>query len=105
MISQAQYTAFREECIRKQPIRKTIALSDLRFHTMDAVDYKGLTLGLNRTALKEIVKIVGFSISGADGLKGAIGEEGSINILNALKNVISSAKGQEVVISVSGFHR
>jgi hypothetical protein len=101
MITQSQYATFREECIAKQPIRKTILLSDLKFHTMDAVDYKGLTLGLSRSGLKEIVRIVGFSISGTDGLKGALGEEGSINILNALKNVVSSAKGIEITIAVS----
>jgi hypothetical protein len=101
MVTTREYTAFREECIAKQPIRKTILLSDLKFHTMDAVDYKGVTLGISRTALKQIVKIVGFSVSGTEDLKGAVGEEGSINILNALKNVISSGKGTEITICVS----
>jgi hypothetical protein len=101
MVTTREYTAFREECIAKQPIRKTILLSDLKFHTMDAVDYKGVTLGINRTALKQLVKIVGFSVSGTEDIKGAIGEEGSINILNALKNVVSSAKGNEIIICVS----
>jgi hypothetical protein len=101
VITQNQYATFREESIAKQPLRKTVLLSDLKFHTMDAVEYKGLMLGLNRSALKQIVRIVGFSMSGTDGLKGAFGEEGSINILNALKNSISAAKSIEVDISVS----
>jgi hypothetical protein len=101
MLTSTQYATFREECIAKQPIRKSILLSDLKFHTMDAVEYKGLMLGLSRSALKQIVGIVGFSLSGADSLQGAVGEETSVNILNALKNVISTAKSAEVTISVT----
>jgi hypothetical protein len=101
MVTTKQYAAFREDSIAKQPIRKTILLSDMKFHTMDAVEYKGLMLGLSRSALKQIVGIVGFSLSGTETLQGAVGEETSVNILNALKNVISSAKSAEVTISVT----
>jgi hypothetical protein len=101
MITQNQFTAFKADAIARQPLRKTILLSDLRFHTMDAVEYSGLMLGLSRPALKDIVRLVGFSVQGTNTLNSALGEEGSINILNSLKNVISSAKGQEVIMFVS----
>jgi hypothetical protein len=100
MVTQAQFDTFKTEAIAKQPLRRVCQMSDLKFITMDAVEFKGLTLGISRKALKKLVHIVGFSTVGADQLKGAIGEEGSVNILNSLKNVLSSAK-REICIHVS----
>ena len=100
-ITTAQYEHFKAEALSKQPLRKRIQLSDLKFHTMDAVEYSGLMLGINRSALKDLVRIVGLSLSGTDVITRSIGEEGSVNILNALKNVIASAKHQEALIYVS----
>jgi hypothetical protein len=101
MVTETQFREFRSQALAKQPIRKTISLSDLKFHTMDAVEYSGLMLGLSRPALKDLIRIVGFSLAGTNTLQSAVGEEGSINILNALKNVITSAKGQQAIIYVN----
>ena len=100
MVTIKQFEAFKTEAIAKQPIRKKILLSDLRFHTMDTVEYSGLMLGLNRSGLKGIIKIIGFSTSGTNGIESAVGETSAINILNALKDIISSTK-QEVTIVVT----
>lgn len=100
MITQNNYQDFRSEAIAKQPIRKRILLSDLKFHTMDAVEYSGIMLGLNRQGLKDIVRIIGFSITGANSLNTSVGEESAINILNSLKNVIGTVK-KEVTIVVT----
>jgi hypothetical protein len=100
MITQSQFQVFKKEAISKQPIRKTILLSDLRFITMDAVEYAGITLGINRQGLKDIVRIIGFSVTGQNKMEQSVGEETSINILNALKNAISGSK-TEVTISVT----
>jgi hypothetical protein len=100
MLTQTQYADFKKEAIAKQPHRKTINLRDLRFITMDAVEYAGLTLGINRQGLKDIVRIIGFSVSGQDKMNSQVGEETSINILNALKNTISGTS-MEVTISVT----
>jgi hypothetical protein len=100
MITQRQYQDFKSEAIAKQPIRKRILLSDLKFHTMDVVEYRGLTLGLNREGLKGIVRIIGFSVSGSNSLNGSVGEEGAVNILNALKSLIGGQK-REVTIVVT----
>jgi hypothetical protein len=100
MVTQTQFNSFKEEAIRKQPIRKRILLSDLKFHTMDCVEYSGLMLGLNRQGLKDIIKIIGFSVSGGSELQKSVGEESAINILNALKNVTGTIK-REVTIAVT----
>lgn len=100
MLTQTQYNEFRANAIAKQPIRKTIQLRDLKFITMDAVDYAGITLGINRQGLKDIVRIIGFSVTGQSKMEQSVGEETSINILNALKNAISGSN-LEVTISVT----
>lgn len=100
MVTQVQFQAFKNEAISKQPLRKTIKLQDIKFITMDAVDYCGITLGINRSALKDLVRIIGFSVSGQSKMESVVGEETSINILNALKNAISGSS-LEVTISVT----
>jgi hypothetical protein len=100
MFTQANYEAFKTNAISKQPLRKTIQLRDLRFITMDAVDYCGVTLGINRSGLKDIVRIIGFSVTGQSKMENTVGEETSINILNALKNAISGSN-LEITISVT----
>lgn len=100
MLTQTTFDLFRKEAISRQPIRKTILLSDLRFHTMDAVDYAGITLGLNKSALKDIIRIIGMAQGTSGVLQSAIGEEGAINILNSLKSIIGGVK-REAVISVT----
>jgi hypothetical protein len=100
MYTQAQFEVFKKEAISKQPIRKTIQLRDLQFITMDAVNYCGITLGINRTGLKDIVRIIGFSVTGQNKIQQSVGEETSINILNALKNAVSGSN-LEITISVT----
>ena len=100
MLTQTQFADFKKDAISKQPHRKTINLRDLKFITMDAVDYAGVTLGINRQGLKDIVRIIGFSVTGQDKMNRNVGEETSINILNALKNTIGGTN-LEVTLSVT----
>ena len=100
MITQTQFDAFKADAISKQPIRKKILLSDLKFHTMDCVEYAGVMLGLNRQGLKDIIRIIGFSVAGGNDLQKTVGEGSAINILNAIKNVTTSTKS-EVTIAVT----
>jgi hypothetical protein len=100
MVTQTQFDAFKREAISKQPLRKRILLSDLKFHTMDCVEYAGIMLGVNRQGLKDIVRLIGFSVSGGDDLKKSVGEDTAINILNSLKNVIGTVK-KEVTLVVT----
>ena len=60
MVSQNQFDAFKLEAIRNQPIRKTIQLADLKFHTMDTAEFNGIMLGVNRTAIKDLFGILDF---------------------------------------------
>lgn len=98
MLTQTQYQDFKSEAIAKQPIRKRILLSDLKFQTMDCVEYSGVLLGLNRSALKDIVRIIGFSVSGASSLEKGVGEAAALNILNSLKNVIGTVKKDVTIV-------
>jgi len=101
MITQAQYTTFKEESLQNQPIRKNIQLTDLNFITLDCVEYSGIKLGVNRQALKDLLSIVGISLSGMKSLESSIGEEGANNFLNALKNAIGSTKSTQITILVT----
>lgn len=100
MLTQTQFQSFREDAIRRQPIRKTVLLSDLKFETLDTVKYAGVYLGISRTALKNIVGIIGLQQSGGNRLSQIAGEDVAINILNSLKTIMSS-KSEEVIISVT----
>lgn len=100
-ITQAQYVSFRETCLQQQPLRKTVALTDLKFITMDCVEYAGLKLGVNRQAIKDLLKIVGISVSGMTNLEDSVGEDTAQKFLNAIKNAIGSSKGLQVTISVT----
>lgn len=100
MITQTQFADFKKEAITRQPHRKTINLRDLKFITMDCVEYAGLTLGINKQGLKDIVRIIGFSVQGQTKMNRNVGEETSINILNALKNTIGGTS-LEVTLSVT----
>jgi hypothetical protein len=101
MVTQTQYAAFKEESLRNQPIRKNIRLTDLQFVTLDCVEYSGIKLGIARQALKDLLSIVGISLSGMKTLESSIGEEGANRFLNALKNAIGSHKSSEVTILVT----
>ena len=100
MITSTQFETFKADAIRKQPIRKSCLLSDLKFHTMDQVEYAGITLGINRSALKDIIRIIGFSVAGTKQMESSVGEQTAISILNSLKSVIGSVK-KEVTLVVT----
>ena len=100
MVSQSQFDSFKTEAISKQPLRKRIQLSDLKFHTMDCVEYAGVMLGVNRKGLQDIVKIIGMSSAGSKSLSDAVGENSAVDILNSLKNIIGGIS-KEVTIAVT----
>ena len=100
MITQSQFTAFKEDAIRRQPIRKRIQLSDLKFHTMDTVEYCGVMLGINRRGLADVVKLIGMSQSGSKNLQSVLGENSAIDVLNSLKSIIGSTN-KEVMLAVT----
>jgi hypothetical protein len=100
MITNSQFQAFRKDAIARQPIRKTVLLSDLKFETLDTIKYAGVYLGISRTALKNIVGIIGLQMKGSDNLSRIAGEDLAISVLNSLKTVMSGA-ATEVIISVT----
>jgi len=101
MVTQTQFNAFREDVLRNQPIRKTINLTDLKFITMDTVEFSGLKLGINRQALKDLVRVIGMSVTGLNNLEGALGEDAAQKFINAMKNAIGASKGLQVTIAVT----
>jgi len=100
-ITSTQYNTFREDVLRNQPLRKTVSLTDLKFLTMDCVEYSGLKLGVNRQAIKDLLKIVGISVSGMNNLEKSVGEDAAQRFLNAIKNAIGASKGTQVTIAVT----
>ena len=101
MISQQAYSAFRDSALKNQPLRKTIQMADLKFITMDSVEYAGLKLGISRGALKNLLQVIGLSAASMTSLEKTLGEEGSQKFLNGIKNLISAAKSADITIVVS----
>lgn len=101
MITQAQYNVFRDDVLQNQPIRKTCQLTDISVLSMDTIQFAGLRLGITRQALKDLVKIIGLSISGANDLEKSVGEENAQKFINGLKNAIGSAKGIQITLVVT----
>jgi len=100
MITQSQFTAFREDALRNQPLRKEVSLSEIRFTTLDSIEYAGLQFGLARPALKDLMRVLGFSISTEERLSAAIGEDGARNFLNSLRTALSQSAGT-IILSVT----
>jgi len=100
MIAQKSYELFKEDALRKQPIRKRVQLSELKIISLDSIEYAGILLGIRRSALKDLISLIGFSVKGQTLLQNNTGEEASIKILNSLKNLIARAKN-EVEITVT----
>lgn len=98
--SNFNYETFKKEAIENQPIRKTIRLTDLKFHTMDTVEYNGVFLGINRSGINGLIKILGITVGGLNSIEASLGEDVSKNFIDTLKNAISSTKG-DIVITVS----
>jgi hypothetical protein len=101
MVTSSQYNAFKEDVLHNQPIRKTINLHDLKFLTMDTVEFSGLRLGITRSGFRDLLKIVGISIAGMENIEASVGEDGAQKFLNALKNAVGQAKGLQVTLSVT----
>jgi hypothetical protein len=98
LITSSQFTSFKEDALRNQPLRKEIALADIRFVTMDAIEYAGLNFGLARPALKDLMRILGVNINIEERLSQSIGEDGARNFLNGLRSVLSKSAGSIILL-------
>lgn len=98
LITSSQFTSFKEDALRNQPLRKEIALADIRFVTMDAIEYAGLNFGLARPALKDLMRILGVNINIEERLSQSIGEDGARNFLNGLRSALSKSAGSIILL-------
>ena len=99
--SQEQYNAFKQSAMVKQPLRKEINLHDLKFITIDTVDYCGLKLGMSKRAVKDIMQLLGLAQSFGGKLNNVFGEQFTNTLLNIMKDAISTKKGVSVNLLVS----
>ena len=99
-ITSTQFAAFRDDALKNQPLRKEIALADIRFITMDAIEYAGLNFGLARPALKDLMRILGVNMNIESRLTESIGEDGARNFLNGLRSALSKSAGS-IILSVT----
>jgi len=99
MVSTQEFLKFKQEAINNAPVRKRIALSDLKILSIDRVEYMGLSLGLSKPAMRDLLSILGLSSSGYVNLQSSFGEQ-SNHLLNLLKNGCAKGKFQEVTIAV-----
>ena len=98
LITSTQFNDFKQDALRNQPLRKEIALADIRFVTMDAIEYAGLNFGLARPALKDLMRILGVNINIEERLSQSIGEDGARNFLNGLRSALSNSAGSIILL-------
>ena len=99
--SQEQYNAFKQASMVKQPLRKEINLVDLKFITIDTVDYCGLKLGMSKKAIKDIMSVLGLAQSFGGKLNSVFGEQFTNTLLNTMKDAVSKQKSLSVTLLVS----
>jgi len=100
MVSTQEFIKFKQEAINNAPVRKRIALSDLKILSIERVEYMGLNLGMSKQAIRDLLSILGISNSGYVNLQSSFGIEQSNNLMNLLKNGCAKGKLQEVTLSV-----
>lgn len=100
-ISQEHWNSFKNATSVKQPMRKEINLADLKFLTLDTVDYCGVRLVMSKRAVKDIMSILGLSQTFGGNLNSIFGEQFTNTLLNTMKDAISSRKGISVTLLVS----
>jgi len=100
-ISQEHWNSFKNATSTKQPMRKEINLSDLKFLTLDTVDYCGLRLVMSKRAVKDIMSILGLAQTFGGKLNSVFGEQFTNTLLNTMKDAISTRKGLSVTLLVS----
>ena len=100
-ISQEHWNSFKNATAVKQPMRKEINLSELKFLTLDTVDYHGLRLVMSKRAVKDIMSILGLAQTFGGKLNSVFGEQFTNTLLNTMKDAISSRKGIAVTLLVS----
>ena len=100
-ITQASYDAFKTTALQKQPLRKQIQLSELKFITIDTVDYCGLRLGMSKKAIRDMMSILGLAQSFGGKLNSVFGEEFTNTLLNVMKDSIATQKQKSVTLLVS----
>lgn len=93
IITSTQFASKKQEAMDKQPLRKQINLGDIKFLTSDTIQYAGLTMGLTKTALRDLCNLVGVSAKMNTTVKSIMGEDFTKTLLNMLKDAISSKSG------------
>lgn len=101
-ISNEEWNAFKERAIKEQPIRKKIQIKDLKFMSLDHVEYAGLIFGLTKPALKNLLKFIGLNTTSINNMKDTMGDKFAHALLNAIKNALASSSTKDtIVITVS----
>ena len=100
-ITQQHWNSFKDNAFKKQPLRKEINLADIKFLTLNDVDYCGLKLGMSKKAIKDIMNILGLSQAFGGKINSVFGEQFTNTLLNTMKDAISMKKGIQVTLLVS----
>lgn len=99
-LTNLEYQTFKTDVIEQQPIRRKCSLSDLKISSLDEVEYAGLSLVLSTRALKDLIRLIGFTSGQQDKMKSAAGLNVTLSILNSLRSIMSTHKG-EITLNIS----
>lgn len=99
-IGQSEFDKLKKTAIQYEPFQKTIALEQLSFLTLETVDVMGAKFGISKNAIKSLSNLVGIPLTTSERLKGNLGEDFTVRLLNSLKEMLSKMKSTEVDLIV-----
>ena len=100
-ISSEHWSSFKNSAFNNQPLRKEINLAELKFITLNDVDYCGLKLGMSKRAVRDIMSILGLANTFGGKINNVFGEQFTQTLLNTMKDAISVKKNISVTLLVS----
>ena len=101
MTTSQDYQKFKETSLKNQPIRRRVALADLKFVDKKIVTYAGLNFLLTNAAYKDLLNLIGFTNKSNNILVDNIGDTNALQLFNTIKQFIASNKSVEVMIYIN----
>lgn len=87
-----------QQAIEAQPIRREVALQDVKIIDNETVEYNGRRVKITNTAFKDMMGILKVPTAFVDRFKGIVGPEAQQKFLNTIKNVMASNGSRNVTL-------
>ena len=86
------------EAIEVQPIRKEVALQQIKIIDQTCVEYGGHRIAITPQAFKDMMSILKIPSNFADRFRGIVGQEAQEKFINTIKNVMAQSSNKTVTL-------